>query len=65
MSLPDPDEELAQGFRTSGMLTTSPAGRLRLSFHLWNIPDDVHDAVTLTRAEWYRRLFSAAGNILP
>ncbi len=40
LSLPDPDGGLQQALRDAGLTVAGRAGRVRLSFHVWNTADD-------------------------
>jgi selenocysteine lyase/cysteine desulfurase len=56
VSLPDDDGTLAAALADGGVRAASRAGRVRLSFHLWNDEDDVARVLTAVRSGGGRRL---------
>lgn len=53
VTVDDPEGLAFAALRRAGMQATAPAGRLRVSFHIWNTPSDVHLAVSALDASGY------------
>jgi selenocysteine lyase/cysteine desulfurase len=59
LSLPDPDGTVLAGLSRAGCTAAARAGRVRLSFHLWNDEDDVERVVGALAAAGIRSAASA------
>jgi selenocysteine lyase/cysteine desulfurase len=49
LALPDPEGTLQRELREAGLTVAGRAGRVRLSFHVWNSPDDASRAARVLR----------------